>query len=71
MRQLRILTSFFGAPVRIPRFAESGLPMPSFFVGHPRIASAPVGDDQSCDMCHPNNDGYVVMAAAMKKGLGF
>ena len=27
-------------------------------------------DDQSCDQCHPNNNGYVQMATIMKKGLG-
>ena len=27
-------------------------------------------DDQSCDPCHPNNNGYVKMASIMKKGLG-
>ena len=27
-------------------------------------------DDQSCDPCHPNNNGYVQMATIMKKGLG-
>jgi lysophospholipase L1-like esterase len=27
-------------------------------------------DKQSCDQCHPDNDGYTTMAAAMKKGLG-
>jgi len=27
-------------------------------------------DAQSCDQCHPNNNGYTNMAAAMKKGIG-
>ena len=27
-------------------------------------------DEQSCDQCHPDNDGYVKLAAAMMKGLG-
>ena len=27
-------------------------------------------DDQSCDQCHPDNDGYVKLAAAMMKGIG-
>jgi lysophospholipase L1-like esterase len=27
-------------------------------------------DKQSCDQCHPNNDGYTQMATIMKKGLG-
>lgn len=27
-------------------------------------------DQQSCDQCHPNNDGYTHMAAAMMKGIG-
>ena len=27
-------------------------------------------DDQSCDPCHPNNNGYVKMASIMKQGLG-
>ena len=27
-------------------------------------------DAQSCDQCHPNNNGYTVMAAAMMKGIG-
>lgn len=27
-------------------------------------------DKQSCDQCHPNNDGYTHMAAVMKKGIG-
>jgi hypothetical protein len=26
-------------------------------------------DAQSCDQCHPNNNGYGVLAAAMKKGM--
>ena len=27
-------------------------------------------DAQSCDQCHPNNNGYTKMAALMKTGLG-
>ena len=27
-------------------------------------------DEQSCDQCHPNNNGYIQMATLMKKGLG-
>jgi hypothetical protein len=27
-------------------------------------------DGQSCDQCHPDNDGYVKMAATVMKGLG-
>lgn len=27
-------------------------------------------DSQSCDQCHPNDDGYVQLAAAVQKGLG-
>ena len=27
-------------------------------------------DKQSCDQCHPNDDGYVHLATAMKAGLG-
>ncbi|KAJ9460189.1 Acetylxylan esterase [Diplonema papillatum] len=27
-------------------------------------------DTQSCDQCHPNNNGYAHMAAVMKQGLG-
>lgn len=27
-------------------------------------------DVQSCDQCHPDNNGYTAMAAAMKKGIG-
>jgi len=27
-------------------------------------------DKQSCDQCHPNDEGYNALAAAMKKGLG-
>ena len=27
-------------------------------------------DKQSCDQCHPNNNGYKRLAAAVKKGLG-
>eukprot|EP01060_Flectonema_neradi_P034663 TRINITY_DN6156_c2_g1_i1.p1 TRINITY_DN6156_c2_g1~~TRINITY_DN6156_c2_g1_i1.p1 ORF type:complete len:252 (+),score=25.83 TRINITY_DN6156_c2_g1_i1:205-960(+) len=27
-------------------------------------------DQQSCDQCHPNDDGYLVLAKAVKKGLG-
>ena len=27
-------------------------------------------DQQSCDQCHPNNDGYAHMAPAVLKGLG-
>jgi lysophospholipase L1-like esterase len=27
-------------------------------------------DAQSCDECHPNNNGYTIMAAAMMKGIG-
>ena len=28
-------------------------------------------DAQSCDQCHPNNDGYAHFAAAVYAGLGF
>ena len=27
-------------------------------------------DDQHCDQCHPNNNGYVHLASAVKAGLG-
>ena len=27
-------------------------------------------DTQSCDQCHPNNNGYTHMATAMMKGIG-
>ena len=27
-------------------------------------------DAQSCDQCHPNNNGYTHMAAGMAKGIG-
>ena len=27
-------------------------------------------DKQSCDQCHPNNNGYTVLASAVKAGLG-
>ena len=27
-------------------------------------------DAQSCDQCHPNNNGYTEMATLMKAGLG-
>ena len=27
-------------------------------------------DKQSCDQCHPNNNGYTKMASIMKAGLG-
>ena len=27
-------------------------------------------DEQSCDQCHPNNDGYAHVAPAMLAGLG-
>lgn len=27
-------------------------------------------DQQSCDQCHPNNEGYTNMAKAVKAGLG-
>jgi hypothetical protein len=28
-------------------------------------------DEQSCDQCHPNDDGYTKMASIVMKGLGF
>ena len=27
-------------------------------------------DTQSCDPCHPNNEGYTALAAAVMKGMG-
>ena len=27
-------------------------------------------DKQSCDQCHPNNNGYTVLASTVKAGLG-
>ena len=35
------------------------------------VAKCPLFCDmQSCDQCHPDNNGYTAMAATMKKGIG-